>query len=428
MHNNSYASNLNLDNKNKTRPYSTLNGDSNLSVSERNVKQKTSSGNFEIVVDEVTVNNMQVAADETYSTPDLISIDEDVDDTGIDQDEEKISDNETNNNNDQINSDINPVLFKNYNVEYFKHQNNLYSEIFGIEALHSENIQEFKDRLADFEIKRLAISKLFSFAKSCNISRNHGDDLLQLFKDILKSSFPNADIPKYIPDSWKTVTRDINKQISFYTCDEIKIPFPEHWEMHKWKCNNSLPPEEVIIRIRDPMELIADQCVNPIIHFLWKDHVHISCYRKTNSKNEDVFCDIMSSEWARKTSDDIKKSDPKGLLVPISLYADGVSVGMNGQANLIPVMMTLGWYSKELFKQDYGKMVIGYIDKLTDISEEVLIKHLEDLKKGTQKFSRSKCEANIKWFKKKIFYTFWKNVLDKINSASITGIFSVLFM
>ena len=37
---------------------------------------------------------MQVAADETNSTSDLISIDEDdVDDTGIDQDEEEFSDN-----------------------------------------------------------------------------------------------------------------------------------------------------------------------------------------------------------------------------------------------------------------------------------------------------------------------------------------------
>jgi len=41
-----------------------------------------------------------------------------------------------------------------------------------------------------------------------------------------------------------------------------------------------------------------------------------------------------------------------------------------------PAMMTLGWYSNELFKQDYGKMVIGYIDRLTDISEEELINHL----------------------------------------------------
>ena len=74
--------------------------------------------------------------------------------------------------------------------------------------------------------------------------------------------------------------------------------------------------------------------------------------KKTNSNNEDVYSDLMSSEWARKTLEDIRKIDPNGLLVPISLYADGVSIGMNGKANLIPVMMTLGWYSRELFKQD----------------------------------------------------------------------------
>ena len=104
----------------------------------------------------------------------------------------------------------------------------------------------------------------------------------------------------------------------------------------------------------------------------------------------------MSSEWARKTLQDIRKSDPNGLLLPISLYADGVTIGMNGKANLIPVMMTLGWYSNKLFNQNCGKMVIGYIDEFTDISEEELIKNFVEVRK----FSRSKSEANYRWFKK----------------------------
>ena len=29
-------------------------------------------------------------------------------------------------------------------------------------------------------------------------------------------------------------------------------------------------------------------------------------------------------------------------ILPILMYADGVTIGMNGKANLIPVMMTLG--------------------------------------------------------------------------------------
>jgi len=65
-------------------------------------------------------------------------------------------------------------------------------------------------------------------------------------------------------------------------------------------------------------------------------------------------------------------------------------------------MMTLGWYSKELFKQGYGKMVIGYIDKLANISEEELLKYLMTVKDINLTWS----EENVKWFKKKIFYTF----------------------
>jgi len=65
-----------------------------------------------------------------------------------------------------------------------------------------------------------------------------------------------------------------------------------------------------------------------------------------------VYCDIISSEWARKTLEDIKRIDHYDLLLTIISYAaDGVSIGMNGKGIVTPVMMTLGWYSKELFKQ-----------------------------------------------------------------------------
>jgi len=74
---------------------------------------------------------------------------------------------------------------------------------------------------------------------------------------------------------------------------------------------------------------------------------------------------------------------------------------MNGKANVTPAMMTLGWYPKELYKQDYGKMAISYIDRLNDISEEELINHLMDLKKG---FCWSRCVRQIfKGSRKNVF-------------------------
>ena len=65
-------------------------------------------------------------------------------------------------------------------------------------------------------------------------------------------------------------------------------------------------------------------------------------------------------------------------------------------------------------------MVIGYIDRLKDISEEELINHLMNINK--KKNSRSRCLSNIQRFKKKYFFTFWSKVLDKIHPAVISGL------
>ena len=305
-----------------------------------------------------------------------------------------------------------PDLRSKYILAYRHYQTNLYKQIFGINALESLDIQQFKMCLEDFEPKRFDTLKCYLFAKSCNMSRANGDELLQLIRHFP----PSSDL--CLPKTWKSVTRAISDQTKFYNCHMETIPFPSHWEMDKWDIKNGSCPEKVVIRVRDPLELIADQCVNPIIHFLWKDYVHIDCYSKTNNRNEKVFCDIMSSEWARKTLEEIREIDPNGLLLPLLFYADGVSIGMNGKANVTPVMMTLGWYSEELFKQDISKMVIGYIDKLSDISDEILIKHLHEVKR----FSRSKCEENIKYFKKQVFFKFWEVTLHSIKTAATRGI------
>ena len=79
--------------------------------------------------------------------------------------------------------------------------------------------------------------------------------------------------------------------------------------------------------------------------------------------------------------------------------------------------MTQDWYSRELFKKDFSKMIIGYIDKLSDISDQILIKHLIEVKG----FSKTKCLENISYFKKRIFCKFWEAVIDSINAAATRG-------
>jgi len=95
---------------------------------------------------------------------------------------------------------------KKYNLEYLKYQHNLYSEISGLNTTDLENIQQFKENLEVFEVKRIAILNVYLFAKSCNISRNHGGDIFKLIKNI----YPNVEVPQHIPDSWKSVSRAVN--------------------------------------------------------------------------------------------------------------------------------------------------------------------------------------------------------------------------
>jgi len=81
------------------------------------------------------------------------------------------------------------------------------------------------------------------------MSRNNGDDIVELINNIMKSGYSNSEIPKLISNLWKSISRFINQQAYFYTCEKMTIQYPEHWEMNNWNCKNAPPPEIVEIRI-----------------------------------------------------------------------------------------------------------------------------------------------------------------------------------
>ena len=145
-----------------------------------------------------------------------------------------------------------PDLIEKNILAYRHYQTKLYNQVFGINALEANDLQQFKDSLTDFEPRRLNILKCYLFAKSCNLSISNGNDLLRLIRSICPSPVLS------IPESWLTVTRAINEQSKYYSCQKFTIPFPEDWEMDKWNTRNSSRPEKVEIRIRDLLELIAD--------------------------------------------------------------------------------------------------------------------------------------------------------------------------
>ena len=56
---------------------------------------------------------------------------------------------------------VNPEILRDYNLDYIKYQYRMYSEIFGIDAFDAENLEQFKDTMANFEIKRLSILEIY---------------------------------------------------------------------------------------------------------------------------------------------------------------------------------------------------------------------------------------------------------------------------
>ena len=197
--------------------------------------------------------------------------------------------------------------------------------------------------------KTSRMMEIYTFAKDCNISIANGDRLLKLLNDNKGYT------------SWKTFDRWILKQTDFYHCVKKNIKWPNHWQMNKWNHSNIQCPEEVEIRIRDIIQIVADQCVSPHIQFLWKEDIQIKTYRKQNKINENVFCDIMSSDWACEEQEEITKFDRDGLLLAMMHYYDGVSPDNLMKTSLSPVMGTLGFYGRKLLQNYCSKFPVGYI-------------------------------------------------------------------
>ena len=140
-------------------------------------------------------------------------------------------------------------------------------------------------------------------------------------------------------------------------------------------------------------------------------------YFNNNCQIETKYSLLKDDEWAHATQKSIEEINPNGLLVPICFYGDDVTIGMNGKAHLTPIMFTLGFYDDKLRKKDVSRNVLGYLDKLSDISDEALITHFKEVKS----FSRTKAIENIKYFKKQVFLNFGKWYWIQLKLQQIVG-------
>ena len=82
---------------------------------------------------------------------------------------------------------------------------------------------------------------------------------------------------------------------------DINVLFPTEWKMGEWG-NKRLKPEEVFIRVRDPVEMLAYKLIDPQIMFEQKDSIKLHSRYTTKNDNGDI-CpgNLMSTKWAKDT-------------------------------------------------------------------------------------------------------------------------------
>ena len=287
-------------------------------------------------------------------------------------------------------------------ITYLSKQLDLYKHTFGIPALRANDIEQFVNLCHDkvLSVEELRKLKVLEYGLKYKLSRSAKDDMLKLMKVIN----PNINLPS----AWKTMERKNAVNTSNLKYLEKVIPYPAEWQLELW--SYPVPLEELIILVRDPIELISYQLVDPVLQFQWKNHISYNAFVKKNDKNERVISDTMTTTWAHKMESLIRIESPEAIFIPIFLYTDGVSLGHGQNKKCNPVMGNIGNFSDELLRKDFSKFTLGFIPFIDSSSEESIVQHLM-VKCGP---SRTLAEYSLKIFKLEIDKYFWKEVLTPI--------------
>jgi len=283
----------------------------------------------------------------------------------VDEDEESM------NSNDVMEEAIieDTCLNDNYIKSFLLQQEKLCSSLFGKGFLQATDMKTlpiiFKEHLlqSNSPEKRRKID-LYTFIANKGLSREDGDDLLQL----VNSYNPSLRTPK----SFKSLETSIKKEVaSLFEYAEIDIPWVESWKMDKLP---GCPP--VKIYVRSMFQIISYMLVDPELMIIWRNHVQVTYQKAVDRDGNRVYSNVMSSPWAEETEALVHARDPNGYILPLIFYTDGVQVSPHARNKITPVMITLGNFSDELLQKDISKRVVAYLPNFRGISKDNITQHL----------------------------------------------------
>ena len=212
--------------------------------------------------------------------------------------------------------------------------------------------------------KLLTDTSIYNFYLESGLSRKYGNKLLSL----IRSFNPAFTVPRSI----KGIESRVKKSMKQYN-DCIKLSVP--W-VQKWKMNELKGFQPVKIYVRNLFEVISHMLVDPEIMFLWRSHIHLEYYRATDQQGNQVYSDVMSSNWALGSEIMVHQKDPNGYLMPLIFYTDGVQVSNSVHNKITPVIVSLGNFSDSLLQKDLSKRVVAYLPNLKCYSKALMVSHI----------------------------------------------------
>jgi len=129
--------------------------------------------------------------------------------------------------------------------------------------------------------------------------------------------------------------------------------------------------------------------IDPEIMFAWRKHVSFRYHVAKDRSNNQVYADVMTSNWAKETENLVLQKDPYGYLMPLIFYTDGVQVSDSVHNKVTPVIVSLGNFSDALLQKDISKRVIAYLPNFKCYSKALMISHI------ISKLGVSKTQARI---------------------------------
>jgi hypothetical protein len=108
-------------------------------------------------------------------------------------------------------------------------------------------------------------------------------------------------------------------------------------------------PVDIELIGRNPIALVAYKLVDPTLMYIHMDSLQWEYQEETLSDGTPCHTNMMSSDYAKYTQEEIREHDAAGYLIPLQVYADGVSLGARNKVSHVTCMHTLSYMYLRVF-------------------------------------------------------------------------------